>query len=266
MKSPFPGMDPYLEQRRRSVHHALITYARDQLRPKLPRELRATIEERVFVETDEDGREIYPDVHVVEYPARQAGSEQAAEESSVAVAEPIVVHLAREPASQGYIEIVDVASGNRVVTVIEFVSPTNKLPGAGRRLYRKKQKEVIASGASLVEIDLNRSGRRSLAAPTSLLRPAERAVYMACIRRGWKPDVAELYPLHLAEPLPSIRIPLRQTDADVTLNLQALIDQCYENGGYDTIDYRQPPLPPLDPDAAAWAEKWLRAQGVLEPK
>jgi len=86
---------------------------------------------------------------------------------------------------------------------------------------------------------------------------------MACVTRGWKPDVAEMYPLRLAEPLPAIRIPLRQTDADVTLNLQALIDQCYENGGYDTIDYHQPPLPPLDPDGAAWAEKWLRARGVL---
>lgn len=41
------------------------------------------------------------------------------------------------------------------------------------------------------------------------------------------------------------------------------IDQCYENGGYDTIDYGQPPVPPLDPDGAAWAEKWLRAKGVL---
>ena len=49
----------------------------------------------------------------------------------------------------------------------------------------------------------------------------------------------------------------------MTLNLQVLIDQCYENGGYDTIDYRQPPAPPLDADGAAWAEKWLRAKGVL---
>jgi len=200
---------------------------------------------------------------VVEYPNKQAGEGHPLETAAVAVAEPILVHVDREPSSQGYIEIVDTSSGNRVVTVIEFVSPTNKLPGKGRKLYRKKQKEVIASGASLVEIDLNRSGRRSLAAPTVLLRPAQRATYMACIRRGWKRDVAELFPLRLAEPLPALRIPLRKSDADVTLNLQALIDQCYENGGYDNIDYRQPPVPPLDPDGAAWAEKWLRAKGVL---
>ena len=86
---------------------------------------------------------------------------------------------------------------------------------------------------------------------------------MACITRGWKPDVAELYPLPLSEQLPSLRIPLRESDADATLNLQSLIDQCYENGGYDNIDYRQPPAPPLDPDGTTWAEKWLRAKGVL---
>ena len=174
-----------------------------------------------------------------------------------------LVHVDREPSSQGYIEIVDAGSGNRVVTVIEFVGPTNKLPGEGQRLYLKKQKEVVAAGASLVEIDLTRTGKRLLAGPMELLHRWQRTNYMACITRGWKPDVAELYPLPLAEPLPALRIPLRESDADATLNLQSLIDQCYENGGYDTIDYHQPPIPPLDPAGAAWAEKWLRAKGVL---
>ena len=35
MKSPFPGMDPYLERHWRGAHHALVTYARDQLQTKL---------------------------------------------------------------------------------------------------------------------------------------------------------------------------------------------------------------------------------------
>lgn len=69
MKSPFPGMDPYLEQHWLDVHHALATYARDQLQRKLPRDLRARIEERVFVETDDEGqyRGIHPDVRIVEH-------------------------------------------------------------------------------------------------------------------------------------------------------------------------------------------------------
>jgi hypothetical protein len=264
MTSPFPGMDPYLEQHWHDVHHRLITYTSDQLRPALPRELRSRIEERVFIESDEGKHyPIFPDVHVVEYPRKQSGGSQPADDAAVAVAEPILVHVDREPASQGYIEIVDAGSGNRVVTVIEFLSPTNKLPGEGQTLYLKKQKDVIAAGASLVEIDLTRAGKRSLAGPVEMLHAVQRTTYMACITRGWKPGVAELYPLRLTEPLPALRIPLRQTDADVTLNLQSLIDQCYENGGYDTIDYRKPPVPPLDSEAAVWAEEWLRAKGML---
>src|SRR5262245_52393742 len=53
MPSPFPGMDPYLEQHWGDIHHRLITYGCDQLRPQLPEDLRARIEERVFVESDE---------------------------------------------------------------------------------------------------------------------------------------------------------------------------------------------------------------------
>lgn len=35
MASPFPGMDPYLEQHWGDVHPSFITYARDQLQPHL---------------------------------------------------------------------------------------------------------------------------------------------------------------------------------------------------------------------------------------
>ena len=47
MKSPFPGMDPYLESYWGDVHTSLVTYARDQLRPQLPKDLRVRVEEHV---------------------------------------------------------------------------------------------------------------------------------------------------------------------------------------------------------------------------
>ena len=88
MRSPFPGMDPYLEQHWLDVHHRLATYARDQLQRKLPRDLRARIEERVFVESDDEGqyRGIHPDVRVVEHPL--PGSAGTQPEGGVATAEP----------------------------------------------------------------------------------------------------------------------------------------------------------------------------------
>ena len=64
----------------------------------------------------------------------------------------------------------------------------------------------------------------------------------------------EVYPVPLRRALPTIRIPLREGDADARLDLQALIEQTYRNGAYgSTIDYTQPPDPPLDPADAAWA-------------
>jgi hypothetical protein len=46
-------MDPYLEAYWGDVHASLIIYAREQLQKKLPGELRARVEERVFVESDD---------------------------------------------------------------------------------------------------------------------------------------------------------------------------------------------------------------------
>lgn len=262
MKSPFPGMDPYLESHWLDVHHSLVIYARDQLRPKLPRDLRARVEERVFVESADEGklRGIHPDVRIVEHPRLAATG--SLPEGGVGLAEPVLIQTANEPISQGYIEIVDASSGNRVVTVIEMVSPSNKVPGEGRELYAQKQREVIAGGANLVEIDLTRSGHRALAARMTQIPPRYHATYLVCVTRGWRPGWAEIYPLSLRDRLPAIRIPLRQTDADVPLELQTLVDLAYENGSYDDTDYRQPLEPPLAPADAAWADEWLRAKGV----
>jgi hypothetical protein len=66
----------------------------------------------------------------------------------------------------------------------------------------------------------------------------------------------------LREPLPPIRVPLRETDADVTLDLQSLIDQCYRNGRYDRIDYRADLIPPVDPEDAAWVDDLLRGRSL----
>jgi hypothetical protein len=69
MKSPFPGMDPYLEQRWGDVHGSLITYIRDSIQPLLGPDLRARMSERVYLESIEsESRQFIPDVHVYERP------------------------------------------------------------------------------------------------------------------------------------------------------------------------------------------------------
>lgn len=262
MPSPFPGMDPYLEMHWRDVHHRLVTYASDQLQPRLPRDLRARVEERVYVESEaaEPQRSVYPDVRVVETRPRRGQEPQAV--GVVEVSESVVIHLENEPVTEGYVQIIDVASGGRIVTVIEFLSPTNKTPGEGQDLYLRKQREVREAGASLIEIDLVRAGRWVLAVCEDAIPPAYRTTYRICVRRGWKPLEAEVYRAPLKARLPVIAVPLRDTDPEAALDLQSLVDQAYRNGAYDDLDYRADLRPPLVGPDAAWVDELLRSKGL----
>src|SRR5437870_7625262 len=90
VKSPFPGMDPYLEQHWEDVHQRLIVYACDALQPHLPEDLRARVEERVFIESESERlRHIVPDVHVSQvYPPPRTAPAML-KEGERAVAEPL---------------------------------------------------------------------------------------------------------------------------------------------------------------------------------
>src|SRR3954469_8780780 len=98
IRSPFPGMDPWLESHWRDVHNALITYARDTLNPQLPGGLRARTEERVFVEApgDADGESRYPDVRIVEYRSLPGVGTAPAPAAGRASAGPVVVEVPAE--------------------------------------------------------------------------------------------------------------------------------------------------------------------------
>ena len=198
---------------------------------------------RVFVDSPHlIERLIVPDVRVVE---RGRGPAAAREQAgAVAVAEPLVLKLDDEPVSETFIEIIDVGSGRRVVTVLEVLSLANKRPGDGQDLYLKKQRELLGGKVSLVEIDLLRAGQSVLSVAPRRIPRSHRTPYRILVRRGWQPWQAELYAIPLPARLPAIRVPLRETDADVLLDLQPLLDRCYDNGGYqDDRDYEAEPEP-----------------------
>jgi hypothetical protein len=253
-------MDPYLEQSWRDVHAALNVYSRDQLQDQLPGDLYARVEERIILEAGETLQQPrYPDVRVVEYPS--GGLEAAPGEAGIVVAEPVRIRYAPEPVTETFIEIIDAGTGQRVVTIIDFLSLSNKFPGEGQEQYTRKQGELRQASVSLVEIDLLRAGHRVLSLPLAKIPVRLRAPYQVCVRRGWETDTFEVYPVPLRERLPIIRIPLRQTDDDARLDLQALIDQAYRKGRYDTINYRIAPEPPLEGADATWAQELLHEAG-----
>ncbi len=262
--NPFPGMNPFLEAHWGDVHTSLTTYARDQLQPQLPVGLRARIEEYVAVESCEvpgqSRARFAPDVRVIERPAARAGSSG---ETAGAVAEPIIVPRQTEPATLHSVQIVDTTTGHRIVTSIEFLSSANKVGEDGREQYYAKQRKMLAGSVNLVEIDLLRSGAWVLAVPKSSVPQECREPYRICIVRGDRQSVAEVYAVFLQQPLPTIRIPLRTDDEDVSLQLQTLIDTAYMNGRYhEDVDYRKDPEPPLSGPDAEWADALLREKGL----
>ena len=151
-----------------------------------------------------------------------------------------------------------------MITVIEFVSLSNKVPGKGRDLYLRKQRELHSAGVNSVEIDLLRAGDHVISCPSELLPANCRHPYRICVRRASRPLAFEVYPVALSTQLPTIRIPLRETDPDVPLNLQELIALAYENGDYHDLDYTREPEPPLDDEDVRWTANLLREHGRRE--
>ncbi|MEQ1826616.1 MAG: DUF4058 family protein [Pirellula sp.] len=263
MKSPFPGVDPYLEQHWGDVHTRLMVYISDQISDQLPSDLQARVEESVMVDLDESSRWIYPDVQVTELPLATFTSSVAV--ADAIIAEPTIIPLPNEQPTQRHIEIVDLNSGNRVVTAIELLSPANKQEEAGRAAYRRKQREYFEGGVNLVEIDFIRSGTFIVAAPERGIPLDKRTPYLVCIRRANRPEQAEIISIALNQAVPNFRMPLRATDPDIVLQLQPLLDACYRRGRYGSIDYSQPPRPKLDDQAAAWAIELLRGKRCPVP-
>jgi hypothetical protein len=254
-------MDPYLEQFWGDVHTRLTMYTADALNPQLGSSLRARVEERVVLQSDEFRHGVRPDVRVFQRPGDILGETEPT--SGVALMDPISVIkplIAEDPQTERFVRIVDVSTGGTLVTVIEVLSPANKGPANSRaaQQYDAKRKEYFDGGVSVVEIDLLRAGERPFPRRGETHEDVAALDYAACIRKAWGKGAFELYAFDLRKPLPAIRIPLRQQDKPAILNLQELIEKVYANGGYDDIDYTKPARPPLRADDEAWAAKLTR--------
>jgi hypothetical protein len=257
----FPGMDPYLEDPDLwpGVHSRLVVYISDQLQPLIRPRYIAAVEERVYLEGP--GRDVVPDVSIRHRPRSFEGLAVA----TVAPSDgPEVLVIPDLEIHESYIQILDRATGQKVVTVIEVISPTNKKTGAGRDSYLEKQREVRHSDAHLVEIDLLRAGYPVLAVPIEWQKKLGAFDYLVSVERAWRRSRFEAYRRMLRQPLPVIDIPLAGDDPDVPLKLQDAVAQVYDAGSYiDRIDYTQPCFPPLAEEDQAWAAERIREAGLL---
>jgi hypothetical protein len=262
MPSPFPGMDPYIEQPAiwPDFHDRLITFIQEALQPQLRPRYVALGQDRLFVV--ESDRPIRPDLALLRTssPKPATGASATLEADS-----PAVFELQQEEMRQPLIEIVEPAAGNRVVTAIEVLSPDNKAGGAGRVSYRRKREEYWASGTNLVEIDLLRAGR-----PTVRISPERLAAlrpwhYLVAVRRR-RPARQEVYPVPLVHRLPRIAVPLSKEDRDAVLDLQAAFTRCWDVGPYpELLRYDGSPPGKLTTEEVHWCEDVLRQAGLRSP-
>lgn len=248
IKSPFPGMDPYLEAPSvwPGVHTALINYLAETLTAKLAPEYVARVEQRVYLTTpgDPDRRTIEPDVHIV----RDADTSYAPLVVPGVTPPVFVEPVDLEPQLvDRFVELRNVRS-REVVTVIEILSPFNKRPGAqGYAAFQEKRLLMRFAPVHWIEIDLLRAG----------LRPAEVAQqsdYYVLLKRNGRPRPLEVWFFNLREPLPVIAIPLQMPHPDLPLALQPLLAEVYTRHGFGyDLDYDQPaPSPTLTPADQAW--------------
>lgn len=256
MPSPFPGMDPYLEDPRywRQFHHLFITYLFEAINHSVPDPYAARIDERtkiVDVATGESA-EVIPDVQV----DRPRGN-GAAGQSGVAVTTDVgVVELPLtilDEETEGYIEIIKLPE-RELVAVVEVLSPSNKI-GDGRKEFIIKRNAFLRREVHFVELDLLVGGKHM---PTQVPRPP--GDYFVTVARHERHPVGEMYHFTVRQKLPTVRIPLKAPDPDVQIDLGAVFATTYDRGYYRRdLDYSRPLAAPLSEADRAWAAEVARA-------
>ena len=256
MASPFPGMDPYLEGARwPGFDHDLATEIKRQLTPLLLPHYYADTSTYFLVDTGEEieiAQNIYPDVAV------RKQTDRRDEEGTVAVSDaPVHAPLVLpHPQPHSQVEIRDLQN-NRLVTAIEFLSPTNKR-GPGRKQYLRKRLRILQSKAHLIELDFLRRGRRL---PWNGDPPP--ASYYVYLSRADRRSEIGIWPLALADRLPVIPVPLLNGDPAVPLDLQQAVNDVYSASQYDLLlNYTECPDIPLEPSEKAWVDNLLKEKGI----
>jgi hypothetical protein len=251
MPSPFPGMNPYLEQDDawHDFHQSFIPLIREVLTPQVRPNYLVKVEELLFIHEMPHGpRQLLGHTDVAVTPAPLPGGARGTRVLSAPARARF--HLAVDVERHSYLEIRD-RHNRELITVLELLSPSNKNPGPDREQYLAKRWQIIHSPVHLVEIDLLRGGPRL---PAEELPACD---YCVVVSRAEERPHVEVWPISLRQPLPEVPVPLRVSDPDARIDLQALLHRLYDAAGYESYIYTGAPQPPLPPEDAAWAAQFL---------
>ena len=255
MPSPFPGMNPYLEQDDawHDFHERFLPALADRLIAQVRPNYIVKIDEHVYVhEVPEGSRRLVGrgDLSVDFAPDPPAWRPALGVlEAPVRVETPI-----QDVERLAFLEV-RTRQGRELVTVVELLSPSNKRSGTDREQYLAKREALLRSRAHLVEIDLLRGGRPLPA----IGRPD--CAYSVLVSRVEGRSGADFWPIGLRDRLPTISVPLRDPDGDAVLELQESLHRVYDASGYEDYIYGGSPDPPLSAADADWARAIVRGAG-----
>lgn len=245
MKSPFPGMDPYIEDRLiwSDFHSRLADEISARLNAKIRPHYFAALTPYVTYEVIEISssrlHSIRPDVAVLH---TGSGSLAMSGTASAIMDPPQAESITalEMPLELMSVEIRQVGT-DRLITAIEILSPVNKQRNHEARIdYLRKRRELLRSQAHFIEIDLLRAGER-----TPIDEPVPDAPYYVSLSRADRRPKLFVWTLALNARLPRFPVPLADRDPDVVVDLGEVVAAVYERGGYDArIDYSQPIPPP----------------------
>ncbi len=222
MPTPFPGMDPFLEEEKiwPEFQHHLVLCLYQILLPGLVDRYRARVGQRCYV------------------------TEQV-----------LFTSIVREEHKEDFIELRQRGDG-KLVTLIDIVSPINRTRAAGRQAYLDTRKDARAANANLVEIDLVLQGQPMLDYARENLPEWD---YAVTVTRSTQPERHEIYTATLQKRLPRFRMPLAPDDRDTVLDLHTAFSRCYDQAGLGPrIDYACDPVTKLTDAHRAYLQQLLR--------
>ena len=178
MPSPFPGMNPWLEQDAlwHDFHQRILTAMSDAIADEVSPRYYVALEEHVYIHEPPEpvarflGR---PDLAIVATREPRSGASTAVLEAPVYTVLPEPMDVVRE----SFIEIRD-TENEYLVTVLELLSPFNKQVGYERDAYIAKRRQYLHCDVNFIEIDLLRGGPRM---PIEELSPCD---YYVLVKRA----------------------------------------------------------------------------------
>lgn len=251
MPSPFPGMDPYLEDPAfwADFHSTFLICWREAIEDALPGGYDAQIGESVNLiqMSPEVIKLIYPDIAVTKEPGR---TRRRSNGGGTMLLEPVTIpHEFVEEVRQTRIEVIH-RQDRQLIAVLEMLSPFNKT-GDGFKQYKAKRAPILGRNIHLVELDLLVGGDRP-----PLRYPLPDGDYFVYISRADRRPDCDVFHWTVRQPLPSIPIPLRAPDPDIRIDLGRVFRTTYQRGRYGRkLFYGKTPAAPLKAADAAWARR-----------